>query len=306
MMMNGKKRQLMAAVALSLALAGCKKGAGKDDVAQGQVVAVVDGKEITSSELNAELQSMNVPNNEQAREQAKNAALDVLISRTILTNIAREKKLDQSPTYIMQKRRADEALLVQTLQRDIASRVPAPTRQEAMAFINATPDLFANRKIYQLDQIAFQVPQGNTTLLKALEPLKTMEAVEQQLIESRVRYQRAQGKLDTIQVDPNLMKRIAQLPANEIFVLPNNGALVANQITKVDVVPFQGDAAIDFAMNYLQNKKVSEAADAELKARIEKARKEVRYQPGYGPANKPGAPAGGAPAAAPASNTTAG
>ena len=287
----GTKRQLMAAAALSLALAGCKKSADKQ-VAQGQVVAVVDGKEITSSELNAELQSMNVPNNEQAREQAKSAALDVLISRTILTNVARERKLDQSPTYIMQKRRADEALLVQTLQRDIASRVQTPTRADAMTFINATPDLFAQRKIYSLDQIAFQVPQGNTTLLKSLEPLKTMEAVEQQLIQSRVRYQRANGKLDTIQVDPNLMKRIAQLPQGEIFVQPNNGALVANQITKVDVVPFQGDQAIDYAMNYLQNKRVSDAADKNLKARIEKARKEVRYQPGYGPAKNAAAPAG--------------
>lgn len=289
-MMNGNKRQLLAAVAMSLALAGCKKGEDKA-VAQGQVVAVVDGKEITSSELNAELQGMNVPNNEQAREQAKNAALDVLISRTILTNVARERKLDQSPTYIMQKRRADEALLVQTLQREIASKVTAPTRADAMAFINATPELFAQRKIYSLDQIAFAVPPGNTALLKSLEPLKTMEAVEQQLIQSRVRYQRANGKLDTIQVDPNLMKRIAQLPAGEIFVLPNNGALVANLITKVDVVPFQGDAAIDYAMNYLQNKKVSEAADKDLKARIEKARKEVRYQPGYGPAKGAAGPA---------------
>ena len=288
--MIGTRRRLLAAVALSLALAGCKKG-DKADVAQGQVVAVVDGKEITSSELNAELQSMNVPNNEQGREQAKNAALDVLISRTILTNVARERKLDQSPTYIMQKRRADEALLVQTLQRDIASRVSVPTRADAMAFIAATPDLFAQRKVYTLDQIAFAVPQGNAALLKSLEPLKTMGAVEQKLIESRVRYQRAAGKLDTIQVDPNLMKRIAQLPAGEIFVLPNNGALVANQITKVDVVPFQGDQAIDFAMNYLQNKKVSEAADKDLKARIEKARKEVRYQPGYGPKTPASAPA---------------
>ncbi|HTI31114.1 MAG TPA: EpsD family peptidyl-prolyl cis-trans isomerase [Sphingomonas sp.] len=282
--MIGTKRQLLAAVAMSLAVAGCKKSGDKADVASGQVVAVVDGKEITTSELNAEMQGMNVPNNEQAREQAKNAALDVLISRTILTNVARERKLDQSPTYIMQKRRADEALLVQTLQRDIASKITPPTRADAMAFINATPDLFSQRKVYSLDQIAFAVPQGNTTLLKELEPLKTMEAVEQKLIESRVRYQRANGKLDAIQVDPNLMKRIAQLPPGEIFVLPNNGMLIANKVTKVDVVPFQGDPAIDYAMNYLQNKRVSEAADKDLKARIEKARKDVRYQPGYGPA----------------------
>lgn len=293
--MNGKK-QLLVAAALGLALAGCKKGEGKD-LAQGQVVAVVDGKELTSSELSAELAGMNVPNNEQARQQAKNAALDVLISRTILTNVARERKLDETPTYIMEKRRADEALLVQTLQRDIASKVQAPTRAEAMAFINATPDLFAQRKVYSLDQIAFAVPQGNATLLKALEPIKTMEGVEQELIKSRVRYQRGNGKLDAVQVPPELMKRVAELPPGEIFVLPNNGVLVASKITKVDVVPFQGDAAIAFAMNYLQNKKVSDAADKELKARIEKARKEVRYQPGYGPAKNP---AGAAPASKPA------
>lgn len=63
--------------------------------------------------------------------------------------------------------------------------------------------------------------------------------------------------------------------------MPDGGSLVANQITGVQQAPITGDEADAMALRLLRDKRVSDAADSELAARIITARKTVQYQPGY-------------------------
>ena len=169
-------KQLGTSVALGAALfiAGCGKENGAAEMLEkGQVVATVDGKDVTIHELNAELMGVALPSGDQ-RKAVEQAALQQIINRRILADIARERGLDKTPTYILQERRADEALLVQMLQRDIASKIPQPTRDQAQQFINENPQLFAERKIYSIDQIQFEQPE-DVRKLAAYEPIKTMD-----------------------------------------------------------------------------------------------------------------------------------
>ncbi len=289
-----------ATAAIALLLAGCGGGAEKGEaegvLEKGQVVATVEGKDVTIHELNAELVGVQLPAGAQ-RKQVEQAALQSLVNRTILADIARERGIDDSPNFVLQRRRSEEALLVQLLQRDIASKVRPPSRDEANRFIAANPDLFAQRKIYSIDQIQFQTPD-DVAKLKAFEPLKTMEAVEQRLIEDGIQYRRAPTKLDTVGTQPDVIRQIAKLPEGEIFIIPQGRTMVANRITGVEVQPFTDDKAVAYAMNLIQSRKVGEAAEKALKERIEKARAAVKYQPGYAPPAAPkGVPAAPKPAA---------
>lgn len=268
---------------LALTLAAC---GGQDEVKKGQVVAVVGGKEITVSELNAELAGYNV--DPKFRDQARDAALQALINRTILTNIARERKIDQSPAFQAQKRRAEEGLLVQALQQSIAGNVPAPSQQEVSAFMQQRPQLFANRQIYTVDQIQFQPP--NQQYLKSLESIKTMEELEQRLIQTRVKYQRGTGKVDPLQLPAQLTQRILALPKDEVFVIPTgNGIISANKIAGSEAAPFTGNQAVQYATNALRNERASQKLERELKPVVDKQRAEIKYQPGFEPKKQPGA-----------------
>jgi peptidyl-prolyl cis-trans isomerase C len=276
----------IAAAALLLAACGGSED-GEGELKKGQTVATVNGKDITVHELNAELMGVALPSGDQ-RKQVEQAALQSLVGRTILADIARERGIDKSPTYLMQRRRANEALLVQMLRSDIASRVTPPTREDALAFMRENPDLFEQRKIYTLDQIQFSAPD-DMTKLRRLEPLQTMEQVERQLIEDRVEYRRAPGKLDTVGTNPDLIRQIARLPPGEIFIVPNQGTVVASRITGTEVVPFTGEPALAYAMNLIQGRRVREATERELKAKIEEAQTKIKYQPGFGPPAASGA-----------------
>jgi EpsD family peptidyl-prolyl cis-trans isomerase len=267
---------------VALLLAGCGGSEdGEEKLQKGQTVATVNGRDITIHELNAELMGRAIPAG-QDRKQIEQAALEGLVGRTILADIARERGIDKSPTYLLQRRRANEALLVEMLRNQITSKIAPPTRDEALAFIRTNSDLFEQRKVYTLDQIQFRMP-ADMSKIRNLEPLKTMEQVEQQLIQDRVEYRRGTGKLDTVGLNPELVRQISGLPPGEVFIVPEQGMVVANRITDVQIVPFTGDPAIAYAMNLIQARKVAEATEKELAARVEEARKNVKYQQGFEP-----------------------
>jgi peptidyl-prolyl cis-trans isomerase C len=290
-----------ASIALALALTACgsKEGAALE---KGQVLATVNGTDITANELNAELIGVALPGAGEQRKAIEQQALQGLIDRTILADIAREKSIDKSPIYIGQKRRAEENLLVQLLQRDIASKITPTTAAEAKSFIESNPQLFADRKIYQLDQIQFQMPQ-DLGKLKAYEPLKTMEEIALQLTRDGLQFRRAPGSLDPVTTAPNILSQITSKPQGEIFIVPANGALVATRIVGEKAEPFSGQKAEQFAMNAVQQKKIAEASEKELAERIKKSREAVKYQEGYAP---PKPPAGATTPTAPAAPAPAG
>lgn len=293
-----------ATIALALTLTAC---GGKEEAAleKGQVLATVNGIDITTNELNAELVGAQLPPAGEQRKAIEQQALQGLVDRTILTGIARERGIDKSPIYIAQKRRAEENLLVQILQRDIAGKIAPTTPAEAKSFMESNPQLFAQRKIYQLDQIQFQPPK-DLNKLKAYEPFNTMEEITAQLTKDGLAFRRAPGSLDPAGTNPELLKQLLSKPEGEIFIIPANGALVATRITGSKSDPLTGPKAEQYAMSVVQQKKVAEATEKELADRLKKAREAVKYQEGYAPPKAPANAPATAPAATPAAPAVTG
>ena len=286
---------LLASAAIGLAACG---NSGSDSIPEGQTVARVDNSDVTIHELNAELSGAQLPTGA-ARKPYEQAALQRIIDRRILADLAREKKLDDSPDFVLLKQRAEEQVLVELLQKSIATSAKKPTIQEAKSFITANPTLFANRKVMTVDQILFPMPKDNKKL-QELAPLKTLTEVEKWLIDNDIQYRRQPTQLDTLQVPPEMASKIVSLPAGEVFVVPANGAVSANVITDSKSQPVSGDEATNVAMRMLGNKAIQAEAAKELEAEVKKRRDAVTYQAGFAPPKAPGAPAAKPAAAVPA------
>jgi len=276
--------RLLSLCALSSVLFGC--GSHKDtssSLPKGQVIAQVSGREITINELNGELSGRNFATSDD-RKRAEAAALQGLIARTILANIAREKKLDQEPSFVLQQHRADEILLAQNLQADIAGKLAAPSEADISGYISAHPELFANRKIYTLDQIKFRAPD-DLAKLRAFSPLKTLSEIEQKLIEDRTPYQHTTATLDALSAEPELITALTKLPADEVFLVPKNTVIYSNRVVDAKTSPLTGARAQNFASIALQNQRIEKATVDALGAQIKAARATIKYQPGYAPAH---------------------
>src|SRR3546814_13454848 len=111
-------------------------------------------EDVTVGELNAELAELRIPKGVE-RDQLERQATKAIVERKLLADEARNRKLHESPAYLLQKRRTDELLLVQMLRDQIAASVPKPSRAEAETYTSDHPTLFSGRKLYILDKTPF-------------------------------------------------------------------------------------------------------------------------------------------------------
>lgn len=268
-----RKAGLLACAAVVLFASGCEKKVG------GQVVAVVNGQEITQQELNAELNGAQLPPN--ADKKAIMAqVLQRVIDRKLLVEKAKAQGLDKTPVYLAQVSRAQDGILIETLASNIAKSVAVPDAAAADKFMAGTPSMFAGRKRYQLDQIVFQ-PPNDPALAAKLDKAKTMPEVEAALTASKVQFQRGQGQLDTATIAPAIAARIAQLAPGEPFLVPQQGRVVASVIRSAEAVPMNEQQAKPAAIELLRRQSVDQA----LRKEIETARKaaKIDYEAGFAP-----------------------
>ncbi len=283
-MRNANKAWMLLAVA-SLALTACNKGSDKPE---GQVVATVDGKEITVNEVNAEMNAIGSQANGAPRKLVEAVGLARVIERKMLAAEARTRKLDQSPQFVLAKTRNDENLLVQALQAEVAGKVPETPREQAQKYINDNPIIFGDRRILILDQIQFL--QGPSFATLPLKEAKSMQAVERMLLAANVEFRRAPQQLDTLVLDPRLSKEVVRLaagPNGEPFMFTDQPAgapapiVYVNVVSEMKVEPFIGERAIAYAQQLIQRQEIAKRLQAELTRLREAMKGKIVYAAGY-------------------------
>jgi peptidyl-prolyl cis-trans isomerase C len=272
---------LVATVALGVALAGCSKKPTD------QVVAIVNGEEISLPELNAELGNAQVPAGVD-KKMVQQQLLQRLVDRRLLAQAAKEQGLDRDPAFIVEQRRVNESLLVEKLAKRTNDTIPVPTAADIDKFIAGNPSLFAGRQLYSVDQIAFATP-ADPTQLKALEPAKTMAEVAGVLQQLGIKFQRANRVVDSATVPPEQMQKITSLPKGEPFVVPSNGQVTVNVIVGGKAEPLPETQSRAMAVRALRSQSLAKLGEARLKEARTKAK--IDYQTGFAPPAKPGAPA---------------
>jgi peptidyl-prolyl cis-trans isomerase C len=275
----------------SFALGACRfpavpglPGAGKAPT--GQVVATVNGQEITRLELQAELAGIPLPD-AKAQKSAEQQALQMIIVRTVLADEARKQHLDNTPDFALERQRLTDNLLAQSLQKKLANSIPTPSEEEAQRFITDHPDIFAQRKIFVVDTIRIARPT-DPNVIKGLQPLKNLTDVDAYLTTNHIEHARTTGNIDAVGADPKLVDAIVKLPPGEVFLYPSNGTVLINQIRETHITPFEGEAAQKYALALLKRQRTQEAVARQLHQIVASAAPNIRYNDGYRPVSPPG------------------
>lgn len=268
------------AIAVCAALAGCSS----DAEPSGQVVATVNGEEITQTELNAELGGLRGRN---AQEQAaiEGAALQNIINRTLLAQTATERELDKSPDGAITQRRAQQAGLINLLEKSVVAKTPQVSNEEANEFVADNPQLFDQRRIFLVEQIA--VNGNSPKLLKDLEPLNTMAEVQAYLTSVNLNSQLSFGVIDALQTDPAITRQILALAPDAVFVLPQGEAVRVNRIRDSQLVPVTGAAASAVAKEILINQRRQQQLGTAVNEILSKGQAKVKYSEAFKPKAAP-------------------
>lgn len=272
--------RLLATAALA-ALAACHKHP------DGQVVATVNGNEVTLQELNTELQATNISASTD-KQAVQKALLQRVIDRKLVDGLAKDRDLEKSSDYLAQSRRLNEILLAQLYAKQQLAAVPVPSGADITKFMTDNPGIFANRQQLILDQIRFQQP-NNPGQLSGVEGIHTLDGVAGFLKSKGIQFTRQPAQIDSAALPAPLLTQINNLPAGEPFVIPTGGVLTVNVVTQRKAVANDPAQAKSVAASAWREQKVQQAVQDQLAAARSSAK--ISYQPGFEPpAKKPAGP----------------
>jgi len=159
-------RSFLGLAPLLLALALISACGKKDEAKPAtQVAAKVNDEEITVHQVNAVLaRNPNIP--AEAKDKAQSEILDKLIDRTLARQQAVEKKLDRNPRVMQSIEAARTEILARAYLDQVVAAQTKPSEAEVKQFYSEHPELFAERRIFNLEEIVLEPKQGFAAGLK--------------------------------------------------------------------------------------------------------------------------------------------
>jgi len=149
----GKILALTAIILFIFALAACSDRAN-DGKPASQVAAKVNSGEISIHQINFLLQRTPGLTPEKSTE-AKRKILDGLVDQELAVQQALEAKLDRDPKVMQTMEAARREILSRAYLEQAVAGKTRPTPEEVKTYYREHPELFAERRIYRVQEIGF-------------------------------------------------------------------------------------------------------------------------------------------------------
>lgn len=275
------KRLLSVCVLAALTgLTACGKKDADTAVKQpGQALASVDGEEITVMQLNEELQRANIQPAQQ--DAAKKQLLEALIDRQILEGQALKENMDRDPKVVQAVERAKSMILAQAYLSKHAGNAARPSRAEVEDYYNKNPQFFADRKLFNMNQVAIQARDFNDDVKAAADNAKSLDELAAWLDERKVKYGRAQLARAGTDMPAEMLGKLTTMERGKIFIVKEGDRANFMAINEVKEAPVTLDASSTQIEQFLFAQRNKEAAEAEIK-RL-RATAKVEYLNGAAP-----------------------
>lgn len=270
-----RHRTLLIASA-ALLFSGCDRKAG------GQTVAVVNGEEITSSDLNSELQQLNLPAG-MDKKVATSKVLEALIDRRLIEQQARSEGVDKSPEFLTRQRRATEQLLISMYAQRKMKTSELPSSAEVASFEASRPEMFANREEWTINQLLYPTP-NDPKIVAQIHDTHSLDALAQVLTAAGIAFSRGQKKISSAAVPHELYVKLQSAPAGEPFVVPVGDRSIANSVVAREPSPIPPEQARPQAVQQMRQEQASKQMANQIKGLRAKAK--IDYKEDFKPAGK--------------------
>ena len=228
----------LAAMAVTL-LASCgqKKDVAPADAGGGEVVAKVNGDDVTASQLTIALQKQRGMRSD-AGDAASKVVLDQLIDEQIVAQKAVAAKLDKDPKVVAQIEAARRDILARRFIESAAETASKPADDAVQKFYDGRPALFAQRKMYTLQRVDIQAPDTRRSEIDArVSALKTPAELTDWLKSQKLVFTTKQEQDASEQLPPVVLEKLATMAAGQSMVVPSQFGVSAITLVSSAAAP---------------------------------------------------------------------
>lgn len=256
--------------ALALGLVAC--GDKGDKGVATQVAAKVGSEEISVHQINQVLQRANT--NAATPEAAKamsREVLEKLIDQQLAVDQAVDAKLHRSPEVVTQIEAARREILARAYMQKLAASLPKPTPEEIKAYFKDQPALFAERRVYNLQELVIPKTPANAAanvtaeLQRQIAGGKSIEDAAAWLKAKAIQFGGGSATRPAEQIPLELLSQLHALKDGQSMVFETPQATTVVRVVASQLAPVPEAEALPRIEQFITNRRATEAVAADLK-----------------------------------------
>lgn len=263
---------LLLSLALILTACGDKKADKADSVKpETQVVAKVNGDEISIHQVNFQLGRMMQGNQTSLNEdQSKKAAQQILarlVDQQILKQKALETKLDRDPRVLQAIEASKNEILAQAYLEQMMGKASKPSAAKIDTFYAENPELFDKRRVFRLQELVIDVAlDKQPEIANKIKTLKNINEIATWLKDNKYPFNANSNVRSAEQLPLQLLKKLQPLKDGEFVTAPSGKTLNVVHIAASQTVPISREKATPIIEQYFLNQNKNELAKTEMLA----------------------------------------
>ena len=235
---------------------------GSKEKKSGQALVSVNGEEITMLQINDELMRAGVKAEQQ--EIATKQLLESLIDRQLILAEAARNKIDRTPEVVQAIERAKAQIISEAYLKKFVGKITKPSITEINEYFQKHPEYFTQRKQYDIQQLVFSTKDFSNELKAVIDAAKSLESVAAWMESHNIKYTHGKMSRNTSDLPEPIVAKLKEMKKGQLFIVNEGGRRMLNYIADIKSSPVSAKEAEPQIGQYLINKKIKEAADAEI------------------------------------------
>ena len=265
--MNRRLTQVLALALLLVSLSAC--GNKEDKKVATQVAAKVGSEEISVHQINQVLSRTTTANaTPQAAQVLRKDVLEKLIDQQLAVDQALENKLHRSPEVMAQIEAARREVLARAYIQQLTAALPKPTPEEIKKYYIEHPQLFSERRIFNLQEILVPRAAGAAVadqLRSQVTAGKSMEDIATLLKSKDVKFGGGSATRAAEQIPLELLAKVHALKDGQITIIDNPQGLTVLRVASSQSAPVPEANALPRIEQFLANQRGAEAVTRDIK-----------------------------------------
>ncbi|MDP1658931.1 MAG: EpsD family peptidyl-prolyl cis-trans isomerase [Methylotenera sp.] len=280
------KYLLLLLIGTSIAFTACgKKDQANTEKPETQVVAKVNGDEISIHQVNFQLTRMG-PMNEAQSKVASEKILTRLVEQQLLKQQAIVAKIDRDPRIVQAVESSNDEILAQAYLEQLMSKAAKPPATEIDTFYNTHPELFANRRIFRLQELVVDVSKDKFSEVESnLKDIKGINEIAVWLTSKKYAFTANSNVRTAEQIPSDLLKKLQPLKDGEFIVASAERTINIIHLAASQSAPVTREKAKPIIEQFFLNQTRANVAKKEMAEIKDKAK--IEYLGAFSDMGKP-------------------
>jgi EpsD family peptidyl-prolyl cis-trans isomerase len=288
---------ILLASAIAFGLTAC--GKSEDKKVATQVAAKVGSEEISVHQINQVLNGANTKDaTPDTVKKMSREVLEKLIDQQLAISQAIEKKLDRSPEVVAQIESSKRDILARAYVQQLVGSLPKPSADEAKKYYAEHPQLFAERRVFNVQELIMPAQPGLAEQLGTMNKAgKSTDDIVTYLKAHDIKFSGGAASRTAEQIPMDVLDKLQPLKDGQSLLAQTPQAITLIHLASSKTVPVDEATALPRIEQFLGNQRANETIAANMKGLRQSAK--IEYMGEFAKSDAPAAPVASATASQP-------